>query len=150
MIHTVTGVCECTGHLGPALGGGHGLLQGHYGLIADQIVEARVVLADGIQVIASDTSNPDLFYALKGAGHNFGVVTSLKFKIYDVPSGDMWIWESFIFTQDKLESVYRAINALTNNGTQSANLVNLSVFTRIPAIDPLNVSIKASQRHMIS
>ena len=80
----VTGVCECTGLMGPALGGGHGLLQGHYGLVADQIVEARVVLASGQAVTVSAASNPDLFYAPKGAGHNFGVVTSLKIKIYDV------------------------------------------------------------------
>ena len=135
----VTGVCECTGILGPALGGGHGFLQGHHGLVTDQIIEARVVLENGTAVTTSETSNPDLYYALKGAGHNFGIVTSLRMKIYDVKPGDMWTYQSLIFTQDKLEGVYTAFNALTKNGTQSADLMNYSFFLRMPAVDPVNV-----------
>ncbi|KAL8420607.1 hypothetical protein RB594_003411 [Gaeumannomyces avenae] len=98
---TVTGTCECVSIMGPALGGGHGWLQGYYGLVADNIVSLDVVLADGRAVTASADQNADLFYALKGAGHNFGVVTSAVFKIYDVTSRD-WAIETHIFSGDKL------------------------------------------------
>ena len=136
----VTGVCECTGIAGPSLGGGHGFLQGHYGLVMDQVIEVRIVLANGTAATASETSNPDLFWALRGAGHNFGVVTSFKVKIYDVKDGDMWSWQSFVFTQDKLEDIYSALNDLGGNGTQSDDLMNFSLYMRIPAVDPQNVS----------
>ena len=61
LIHyKVTGTCECLSLLGPTLGGGQGWLEGRYGLSLDQIVEAKVVIADGSLVTASKTSNPDL------------------------------------------------------------------------------------------
>ena len=63
--------------MGVALGGGHGTLQGHYGLLADQIVAARIVLGNGKAVTASKKKNSDLFWALRGAGHNFGIVTEV-------------------------------------------------------------------------
>lgn len=127
--------------MGPALGGGYGFLQGQYGLAADQIISARIVLANGTLVTASAISHPDLYWGIKGAGHNFGVVTSLQYKIYDVPAIDFWTYETFIYTQDKLEALYTAINTLTANGTQPAGLINFSLFTRVPAIDPVNVSL---------
>src|ERR1700753_1122435 len=68
-----TGICECVGVTAPMLGGGHGWNQGKYGLPADQVVEARIVLSNGTAVTVSDTYNPDLFWAIRGAGHNFGL-----------------------------------------------------------------------------
>lgn len=130
--------------MGPALGGGYGFLQGLYGLAADQIISARIVLANGTLVTASATSHPGLYWAIKGAGHNFGVVTSLQYKIYDVPAIDLWTYESFIFTQDKLEALYVALNTLTANGKQPAGLINFSLYARVPAIDPVNVGLAPS------
>jgi FAD/FMN-containing dehydrogenase len=63
------------------LGGGHGLLQGHYGLLSDNLISARMVLANGTAVTVSSESNPDLFWAIRGAGHNFGIVTEFEYKI---------------------------------------------------------------------
>src|SRR5690349_20852225 len=80
---TVTGACECVSLVGPMLGGGHGWLQGRNGLAVDQLVEARVILPDGKLVIANETGKySDLFWALRGAGHNFGIVTEVKYKVY--------------------------------------------------------------------
>ena len=70
----VHGVCECVGYTAVLLGGGHGILQGRYGLIADQLVSARMVLANGSAVTVSADSHPELFWAIRGAGHNFGIV----------------------------------------------------------------------------
>jgi FAD/FMN-containing dehydrogenase len=63
------------------LGGGHGLLQGHYDLLADNLISARMVLANGTAVTVSSESNPDLFWAIRGAGHNFGIVTEFEYNI---------------------------------------------------------------------
>lgn len=133
---TVTGACECTSLVGPMLGGGHGWLQGQYGLAADQLVEARVVLADGQLVTVSENSTySDLFWALKGAGHNFGIVTQVKYKIYDVPNGGKWTYANLIFTQDKLEQVFGLINNITNNGQGPVAYIDFVWYQRVPTID---------------
>ena len=64
------------------MGGGYGWLSGQYGLIIDNLVEATVVTADGSILKASEDDHPDLFYALRGGGSNFGVVTELAYKLH--------------------------------------------------------------------
>ncbi|KAF1964579.1 FAD-binding domain-containing protein [Bimuria novae-zelandiae CBS 107.79] len=92
----VTGACECVGLAAVALGGGHGFLQGYYGLLSDQIISMRVVFASGEAVTVSETMNVELFWAMRGTGHNFGVVTSMQYRIYNIPLGkEVWSWEAF-------------------------------------------------------
>ncbi|KAL4792961.1 hypothetical protein BDV19DRAFT_391616 [Aspergillus venezuelensis] len=61
-----TGTCECVGLLGPGLGGGHGKLEGTYGLVSDNIRQLNSVLADGSAITVNGTSHADLFWALGG------------------------------------------------------------------------------------
>jgi FAD/FMN-containing dehydrogenase len=68
------------------MGGGYGRLNSYFGLALDQLAEATVVLADGRLVRASVDSEPDLFWALRGGGGNFGVATSMSFHVHSVAS----------------------------------------------------------------
>jgi FAD/FMN-containing dehydrogenase len=80
------GSCPSVGIAGHALGGGMGLAGRQFGLTADNLLSAQIVTADGRLRTASSHSNPDLYWALRGGGGgNFGVVTSLKFRVHAVP-----------------------------------------------------------------
>ncbi|KAI1771734.1 hypothetical protein F4818DRAFT_202391 [Hypoxylon cercidicola] len=118
---TSTGSNECVGLAGPALGGGQGRYEGLHGLASDNLIHLNVVLADGSTISVNETSHADLFWAMRGAGHNFGIVTSLKTKIYPREI-DTWHYHNYFWTQDKLETVFTELNKISDGGNAPPKL----------------------------
>jgi FAD/FMN-containing dehydrogenase len=99
------GFISHTGVAGLTLGGGFGWLTRLAGLSSDNLVGAEVVTADGRVLHASDTDNPDLFWALRGGGGNFAVVTEFEFQLH--PVGPMLQLGLFLFSPDQGGELFR-------------------------------------------
>jgi hypothetical protein len=85
-IAAVTGSCGGVGMVGLTLGGGYGPLIGRFGLALDNLIAADIVLADGSNIRATEDNHDDLFWALRGGGGNFGVVTAIQQRLHNLPS----------------------------------------------------------------
>jgi FAD/FMN-containing dehydrogenase len=104
---TPSGIIGSTGVGGLTLGGGIGNLSRRFGLTIDNLLSADVVLADGTFVTASETSYGDLFWALRGGGGNFGVVTSFTFRCHDIGAGGTVIAGPVLYDLADLGDVLR-------------------------------------------
>jgi len=99
---TTGGIIASTGVGGLTLGGGSGYLNRGFGLTIDNLLSADVVTADGKLLVASDKENEDLFWALRGGGGNFGVVTSFEFQLH--PVKDVYVG-IFFYPLDEAKTV---------------------------------------------
>lgn len=107
--------------MGPGLGGGHGRHEGLYGMVSDNIRQFNLVLANGTSIRVNETSHGDLLWGLKGAGHNFGIVTSFEMNIY--PRGpDTWHYHNYLWLGENLDAIFNALNVLHNNGSTPINM----------------------------
>jgi hypothetical protein len=79
---TTSGGCPTVGIAGLTLGGGEGRLDSKYGLTCDNLLSAQLVTVDGRQIEVSESSNPDLFWAIRGGGGNFAVLTGLEYQLH--------------------------------------------------------------------
>ena len=109
-----TGICNCIGILGAILGGGVGNLMGLHGLGVDNVLSMNVVTPAGKAITVTPQTDAQLWFALRGAGPNFGIVTSATLKSYPVatPSGlNAWLG-ALVFTSNQLEKLIQAIDQL--------------------------------------
>ncbi|KAB2571594.1 FAD-linked oxidoreductase azaL [Lasiodiplodia theobromae] len=107
-----TGSCPCVGTVGATLGGGVGRYQGVHGLIIDALLSVRLVTAIGKLITVSADSNPELFWALRGAGMNFGVVTSATYKVADLTNGGQVLSADLIYPGSVNGSFFEALEKL--------------------------------------
>ncbi|KAI0437928.1 FAD-binding domain-containing protein [Xylaria telfairii] len=110
-----SGNCGCAGYIGAGVGAGIGYLQGTQGLVIDAMISAKVVTASGDLVEASKTSNPDLFWAIRGAGTNFGIITSAVFKVTkQVNNGEVY-YADVIYGPDQSSAYFELMEKLNGN-----------------------------------
>jgi hypothetical protein len=110
-----TGYCSCVGVVGATLGGGIGPLQGLYGLLTDSLESATVVVASGDVVTASQDENADLFWALRGAGANFGIVTSATYRIHDLSNQGTVLSADFFFLGPQNATIFDILTSYADN-----------------------------------
>jgi FAD/FMN-containing dehydrogenase len=105
-LHTPGGRVTTTGIGGFTTGGGYGWTSSKYGLTCDNLISAEVVLADGRIVTASDRENSDLFWAIRGGGGNFGIVTEFEYRLH--PLGPIVLAGLALWPVDRASDVVRA------------------------------------------
>lgn len=111
---TTSGGCPTVGVAGLTLGGGEGRLMEKYGTACDNLLSAQVVTVDGRQVEASQKSNADLFWAIRGGGGNFGVVTELEYQLH--PVGQV-VSGALMYPPGRLSELLQALNTFLAGAT---------------------------------
>ncbi|KAF5679813.1 6-hydroxy-D-nicotine oxidase [Fusarium heterosporum] len=150
---TVGGVVNHTGVGGLTLGGGHGFLTPRHGLTIDNLLKAEVVLANGEVVEASEDVNQDLFWAIRGAGAQFGVVTRFVSRAHEQSK----VWSGpLAYSADKLPSLLEFANGVFGRSNPEGHCVTLGIGygpdgkTRIVSIIPLFHGPEADARQFFS
>jgi hypothetical protein len=106
------GAVTTTGIAGLTLGGGVGWLMGKYGATCDNLLSAEIVTSEGKILKASPDENPDLFWALRGGGGNFGIVTSFEYQLHTVGT---IIGGMVLHPMEKIEEMLRFFRTFTQN-----------------------------------
>ncbi len=117
---TPVGINSTTGIAGLTLGGGFGWLSRKYGMTIDNLVSANVVTADGRQLLASETENEDLFWALRGGGGNFGIVTQFEFQLH--PVGPEVLSGLIVFPFDQAKSIITQFAKFTESAPEELSV----------------------------
>src|SRR5262245_50883030 len=117
----VGGIVSTTGVAGLTLGGGQGWFRRTFGMSCDNLVSADVVTADGRLLHASATAHPDLFWALKGGGGNFGIVTSFEFRLHRL--GPNVAFAGPVYAMDKARTILRRFADFASSAPDEVNVV---------------------------
>jgi FAD/FMN-containing dehydrogenase len=125
------GLISHTGVGGLTLGGGMGWLSRQAGLTIDNLVAAEVVVADGRVLVASEEENPDLFWAIRGGGGNFGVVTEFEFRLHEV--GPIVDFGLFFWGPDQSAAALRLMRDVIGGLPRSMNGIAVAALTAAPA-----------------
>jgi FAD/FMN-containing dehydrogenase len=124
------GIVSTTGIAGLTLGGGQGWLRRTYGMTCDNLISADVVTADGQLLVASETENTDLFWAIRGGGGNFGVVTSFEYRLH--PVGPMVAFAGPVYRLDQSAQVLAGFRDFVTGAPDEINAS--ATWWSIPAV----------------
>jgi hypothetical protein len=130
---------SCVGFL---LGGGSSFLNGLYGMAVDSLVSARVVTTKGT-VVCSEKENQDLFWAIKGAGQFFGVVTEIKMRIYPLKEEEGPLSWTLIFPSAKIKEIAAVLEEVSK-GEQVIRSPGMAMILAFPGQDKVS-SLKRAQ-----
>lgn len=129
------------GVIGATLGAGISTLQGHRGLLLDALVSMKVVTADGRLITVSETEHEDLFWAMRGAGANFGIVTEATFRTYEQTNGGQATVIDLVFPPAANHSYYQTLAAYGDDMPSKLALTAVGMYNRDAGI----VSTQLSQ-----
>ncbi len=124
-LSTPGGVVSDTGVAGLTLGGGYGWLRRTYGLSCDNVVAYEVVTADGRVLNASADENPDLYWALRGGGGNFGIVTRFTFRLH--PVGPIVAFAGVFYRSEDAETVLRGFREYAETAPDEVNCMAVAI-----------------------
>jgi len=127
---TPMGINSTTGVSGLTLGGGFGWLTRKYGMTVDNLVSAEVIIADGKKIRASENENADLFWAIRGGGGNFGIVTQFEFNLH--PVGPQILAGLIVFPSKQAKQVLRQYREFVESAPEE-----LSVWVVLRQAPPL-------------
>ncbi|KFA72424.1 hypothetical protein S40288_08036 [Stachybotrys chartarum IBT 40288] len=119
------GSCSCPGLVGVSIGAGANHWQGVHGYVMDSILSVRLITADARLIEVSEDSHPDLFWAIRGAGHNFGVITSATYRLYPPTNNDEILVVDAEFLPRANTSYFEALGEISRN--QPPNLSHFSI-----------------------
>ena len=120
------GTASCVNIVGSTLGAGVSVFQGHRGLLIDTLQSVRLVTAAGDAITVSKTENADLFWGLRGAGQNFGVVLSATYQVFDATNGGQVLQSNFQFAGNVAESIFNILKSF-DGGMPELLAVNFAV-----------------------
>ena len=117
---TPVGINSTTGIAGLTLGGGFGWLTRKYGMTIDNLVSVNMITAEGRKIQASETENADLFWAIRGGGGNFGVVTSFEFQLF--PVGPEIFAGLIVFPFSQAKQILNQYRQFVNSAPEELNV----------------------------
>ena len=117
---TPVGINSTTGIAGLTLGGGFGWLTRKYGMTVDNLVSVDLIMADGKKLHASENENTDLFWAIRGGGGNFGVVTQFEFRLF--PVGPEIVAGLIVFPFDQARQILNQYREFVNTAPEELNV----------------------------
>ncbi|EAU36707.1 predicted protein [Aspergillus terreus NIH2624] len=125
------GSCACVGVVGATLGGGIGSLHGLRGLLVDYLEEVEVVTASGDLIKASETEHKDLFWALRGAGSNYGIVTSATYRLPEVTNKGVYVNADYVYPVSANQSFFEVLEQFDNTLPPRLAITGASFFDRV-------------------
>lgn len=115
-------MCACVGFAGATLGGGIGPYSGLYGATSDSLISVEIVTGTGEPLTVSAARHPQLFYGLKGAGFNYGVVTSLTYRVYPATNDGRAVVTNMIFPGHLNGTVWEILSTFFGNQPKELGL----------------------------